>query len=177
MNPTFEIKSISGRVLYSSTTALNVKDCLVEAIAASANLSSANLRYADLSSANLSYADLSSADLRYADLRYADLSSANLSYADLSYADLRSANLHNEKQSLAPVGVVNLLWPVLISRGYMRIGCQIHTHAKWKGFTDEQIKSMSPDALEFWKDNKTLLLKLCSNHKKASDKIKLEEPK
>ena len=39
----------------------------------SANLSSANLRYANLSSANLSYADLSSADLSYANLESARL--------------------------------------------------------------------------------------------------------
>ena len=48
---------------------------------------------ADLRSANLRYADLSSANLRYANLRSADLSYANLSSADLSYADLSSANL------------------------------------------------------------------------------------
>ena len=55
----------------------------------SANLRSANLRYADLRCADLRYADLRSANLRYADLRYADLSYANLRYADLSYAKLK----------------------------------------------------------------------------------------
>jgi uncharacterized protein YjbI with pentapeptide repeats len=61
----------------------------------SADLSSANLRYADLSYADLSSANLSSADLSYADLSSANLSSADLSYADLSSANLRSADLRS----------------------------------------------------------------------------------
>ena len=80
----------------------------------SANLSSANLRYADLSSANLrsadlSYANLRSANLRYADLSYADLSSADLRYANLSYANLSSANLRYADNSELAIAMTRIL--------------------------------------------------------------------
>ena len=93
-----EIKSISGRVLYTAQNATDVRSAVIEAVAAKADLGYADLRsadlgYADLRYADLGYADLRSADLGYADLRYADLRSANLGYANLRSANLRSANL------------------------------------------------------------------------------------
>jgi len=65
-----------------------IKETVLKAIGAKANLRYANLRSADLSYANLRYADLSYADLSSANLSYADLSSADLRYADLRYANL-----------------------------------------------------------------------------------------
>ncbi len=96
---TIEIKSISGRVLFTHTCDNNtILTTLLEAIRSYedlryADLRGANLRGADLRGADLRYADLRGADLRGADLRYADLSDADLSYANLSGADLRGANL------------------------------------------------------------------------------------
>ena len=93
----------TGVVLYVSETASTLRECLLLAIAAGANLSYANLSYANLDDANLrgadlSYANLGDANLRYANLgdanlRYANLRDANLRGADLSYANLRYANL------------------------------------------------------------------------------------
>ena len=88
-----EIKSISGRVLYTAQNATDVRSAVIEAVAAKANLGYADLRSANLRSANLGYADLRYADLRYADLRSADLGYANLRYVDLGYANLDYANL------------------------------------------------------------------------------------
>ena len=81
-------------VLFTSE-AESIKDALLEALKAGADLSGANLSGADLSGANLSGANLSGADLRGADLRGADLRGADLSRADLSGADLSDADLRD----------------------------------------------------------------------------------
>ena len=52
----------------------------------------------------------------------------------------------------------NLLWPVLITDGFIRIGCQRHSKAAWAGFTDEQIEDMDTNALKFWVKHKANLL-------------------
>ncbi len=94
----YEIKNrFNGNVIYSNDTE-TLRKLVIEAIAAGAdlsdaNLSGANLRRADLSEANLSGANLSDANLSGANLRRADLRRANLRRADLSDADLRRADL------------------------------------------------------------------------------------
>ena len=131
---TIEIKSISGRVLFTHTCDNNtILTTLLEAIRSyadlsgadlrganlrgadlrGANLSGANLRGADLRGANLSGADLRGADLRGAnlsgaDLRGANLRGANLSGADLRGADLRGANLSDANLSDADLSGANL---------------------------------------------------------------------
>ena len=84
----YEIKTVSGTVLYVAKDAANVKAALVEAVGSRAYLRGAYLR-----GANLGGADLRGADLREADLREADLREANLRGAYLEGADLRGANL------------------------------------------------------------------------------------
>jgi hypothetical protein len=84
----------SSDILFE-TDAESLGHAIIAAIAAKANLRSADLRSADLRSANLSGADLRSADLRSANLSGADLRSADLSGADLRSADLRSADLRS----------------------------------------------------------------------------------
>ena len=111
-----------------------------------------SLRDADLRGANLRYADLSGADLRYADLRCADLSDANLSGANLSGADLSGANL---------IIITWSFWTTYITPGYIRIGCQSHDLESWKNFNDDQIADMDSRALDFWKQNKELIVGLC----------------
>jgi len=96
-------------VLYASKTAESVRDALLEALKANADLSWANLREADLRGANLSDANLGGADLRGADLRDANLSDANLSGAYLSGADLRGAYLSGA--DLTPIR--DDMWAVL----------------------------------------------------------------
>jgi uncharacterized protein YjbI with pentapeptide repeats len=141
-----------------------------------AYLSRANLSRADLSGADLSRADLSRADLSgaylsraylsRANLSRADLSGADLSRADLSGADLSGAVIDGETITKAPVQVSGLRWPVLITEGYLRIGCQRHKHAEWAEFTPEQISDMSSDAPAFWAAWKAHLLALCEAHAK-----------
>ena len=85
-----------------------MRETVLAAIKAKADLRSADLSSADLSSADLSYADLRSADLSYANLSYADLRSADLSSANLSYANLRSANLSYANLSSANLRYADL---------------------------------------------------------------------
>ena len=92
------------------------------AVLHSADLHSADLRYANLHSADLRYANLSSADLSYADLHSADLRSVNLSYADLHSTDLRYADLRSAYLRSADLSYVNLSYAKTDKR-YIQISC------------------------------------------------------
>ncbi len=104
---TFQIKHITGRVLYEDE-AETLMEVVIRAVAKKAYLRGAHLRGAYLRGAHLRGAHLRGADLRGAHLRGADLrgahlsgaylrgaylSGAYLSGADLSGADLRGADL------------------------------------------------------------------------------------
>ena len=94
----------------------------------------------------------------------ANLIDANLRGADFSGANLIDANLEGEVLTKAPVWVLNLKWPVLITEEYMRIGCQRYIIDEWKNFNDDQIKVMASEALEFWHKWKAPLLAICETH-------------
>ena len=112
--PTIEIKDRwTGKVLFTAKGATTAAAAVEMAIAASADLSGADLRGAYLSGANLSGASLRGADLSGAYLRSADLSGAylrgaNLRSADLRGADLRSANLRSADLSGAHLSGAHL---------------------------------------------------------------------
>ena len=90
--------------------------------------------------------------LRGADLRYANLFDANLRGADFSGADLRYADL---------IVLQMDLWTAYITTNHIRIGCQSHILSEWENFTDEEISSMHPGALEYWNNNKEVIIALC----------------
>ena len=105
----FEIKSrFSERVVYSSETAQDIREAVLEAISRGADLSDANLSDANLSGANLSDANLRYTNLRGANLSGANLRGANLSDADLSGADLSGANLRGADLRGADLSYANL---------------------------------------------------------------------
>ena len=110
----------------------------------------------DLSSADLSSADLRVANLRGADLRGADLSSADLSSADLSSADLRGAIGNNKEMKTLQLGT----YIVTIYKEIIQIGCQNHSISEWENFDDNYIKRMDMNALEWWRENKDIVLTL-----------------
>jgi hypothetical protein len=87
-----EIKNIYDAAIFVSS-ALTIKDALIEAINAKTDLRCAYLRGADLSGAYLRGADLRSAYLSGAYLSGADLSGANLRGAYLRGAYLRDSDL------------------------------------------------------------------------------------
>ena len=156
-----EIKSaISNIVLFEYECEGNTLRTTVEkAVLSVADLSGAYLYRASLSRANLSGANLSGANLSGADLSGANLSGANLSGAYLS----------GEILSKAPVIISNLHWPVLITEGYMTIGCQRHSHAEWHEFTPNKIQEMDSHASEFWTTWRDALLLICKQHAGRKD--------
>ena len=92
---------------------------------------------------------------------------ANLDGANLARANLSGANLDGETLTKFPLSLLNLTWPVLVTEGYMRIGCQRHTHAEWSGFTSEEIDRMESRAADFWNQWRDVLLAMCKQHSGA----------
>ena len=139
-----------------------------------ANLCGADLSRADLSGANLYGANLCGADLSRANLSGAYLSGANLCGANLcgaylcgaylSGADLSRAKIDGEEIKKPPVQIGGLAWDVLITEGFMRIGCQRHTHEAWAEFGPDEIHDMAGNATEFWEQWKAILLSICKEH-------------
>ena len=97
MNIKLQIKNrFTGSLIFEYESESNtIKETLLHAIKASADLRGANLRDADLRGANLRGADLYDADLRDADLRGANLRDADLRGAYLRGADLHGADLYD----------------------------------------------------------------------------------
>jgi len=153
---TIEIKHrFTTDVLFAHTEVHNsVAKTLREAVARGANLYGANLDGADLRGADLYGASLRGASLRGASLRGANLYGAHL----------RGADLDGEILTRNPVFVQGLEWPAIITEGYMRIGCQRHTHAAWKKFSTRRIGLMDNRAPELWAAWKDPLLAMCAAH-------------
>ena len=175
MTQNYEIKNRwTDEVLFSFEIAegmesgMIARHALEAAIAQGANLLDANLRGANLRGANLRGANLLDANLRGANLRGANLRGANLRGANLRGANLRGANLEDANLRGAknvPILISGLQWIVVINGlGEMRIGCQRHSVEEWKSFDDNEISKMSPDALVFWNNHKTMLLAVCETH-------------
>ena len=79
-------------------------------------------------------------------------------------ANLAGANLDGETLTKAPLSLLNLTWPVLVTEGYMRIGCQRHTHAEWAEFDTDAIEAMESRAPNFWSQWRDVLLSMCAKH-------------
>ena len=138
-----------------------------------ANLIGADLRGADLRGADLRCSALIGADLSGSVLRGADLSGSVLRGTDLRGANLRDSNLY-----LADLRDANLivfqsgLWTAFISSESIIIGCQHHSIEAWASFGDKVIADMHPHALEYWRENKTIILAIADGLK---EKFKQEE--
>ena len=103
-----EIKHRFTGAVLCEFEAVNIKDCLQQAVNAGANLIDANLRGANLSDANLRDANLLGANLSGANLRDANLLGANLSGANLRDANLLGANLSGANLRGANLSGANL---------------------------------------------------------------------
>ena len=150
----------SGSVLFSHEQDENTMKLTVEA----AVKAGAYLAGAYLAGAYLAGADLAGADLTGADLTGANLTGAYLARANLTGADLAGAYLAGEVLTKAPLSLLNLTWPVLITECYMSIGCQRHAHSEWADFDNYAIKSMESRAAEFWSQWRDVLLAMCKQH-------------
>lgn len=140
-----------------------------------ANLLGANLSRVDLRGADLRDANLLGADLRGATLRGANLSGANLSGANLSRADLSGANLLGADLSRANLSDANLkvyqsgIWTAYVQPDHIRIGCQYFRVEEWEAFSDERISEMHPLALDYWKENKHIVLSIAQSLDKGTN--------
>ncbi len=162
----FECESDSTKLCVE--LAVNSRANLSRADLYGANLYGADLSGADLSGANLYGANLSRADLYGANLYGANLYGANLYGADLSGAnlygaDLSGANLYGEKIDKIPIQISGLKWWINITKKHIQIGCQVYKAEEWFEFTDDKIKEMHSEALEWWKSNKEFI-KLAWEH-------------
>ena len=144
----------------------NLKNANLE----NANLINANLRGVDLRGADLINANLRGANLINADLRGVDLRGANLRDADLRGVDLRGVYLRGAclrgvdlKYLIADMNIFHSMqldtYHIVFDKEILAIGCQQHTIAQWKNFTDDEISEMDDDndALIWWKKWKTFI--------------------
>ena len=91
----------------------------------------------NLSLSNLHYSDLSDSDLHNSDLSLSDLSDSDLSNSDLSNSDLRyiifsNTKFYKEILNKTPIQIIGLKWSILITKLYMKIGCEFHTIEEWR---------------------------------------------
>ena len=78
-------------------------------------------------------------------------SRADLSRANLSGANLSGANLYGAKSDYSILLCISgMRWCVLLKNDTVKIDCQEHTYAQWKSFSDEEIKRMDTNALDFY---------------------------
>lgn len=134
-----------------------------------ADLSDVNLSGADLKGADLYEAELSGANFRGADLRDVEFSGADLRDADLSGADLRGANLRGTDLRGADLRGTGMKlfqagkWTAIVMRGVISVGCQRHATESWRAFRDDQIARMHEDALQWWRENKAIVMTIAEN--------------
>jgi len=105
---TLSIFDIDGNKIYSSETANNIKEAIIEAIENNVELKAANLQGANLQKVYLRGANLEGANLEGANLEDANLIGANLQGANLYRAKLARANLYRARLEGANVQKVYL---------------------------------------------------------------------
>ena len=125
------------------------------------DLSNHDLREAELRSANLRSANLIGANLEGANLEGANLRRANLIGANLEGANLEGANL---------IIFQNEFFTCFIQSETIQIGCKIFTYNEWICFTDDQIKEMDDNALNFRDKYKEIILSMYQTLKPKQEK-------
>jgi len=89
------ILNTSGNVIFTSESANNLREAVIEAVSKGISLADADFRGANLRGANLRGADFTDADFTDADLTDADFTDADFRNANLECAVLIGANLRN----------------------------------------------------------------------------------
>jgi len=153
-----KILDVEGKELWGDASA-RVRNALVSAVAARANLAGANLTDAYLADAYLAGANLAGANLTGANLTRAYLARANLTHANLTRANLAGANLMGAY--LAGVNLVIDLgcpdgWPAYawLRDGVcmVQVGCRSKTIAEgreyWRGKNDRREVLVALDSAE-----------------------------
>ena len=156
------INHFTKAVIFSAEVE-TVKELLLSAFIAGADLYGSDLR-----GANLRGSDLRGANLRGANLRGSDLYGANLRGSDLYEADLYGANAEINGHSVLQIN--GLAYQILITDTHLRAGCQNHTFAAWRGMTAEQIEAMDGRrATEFYPILISIIDSLCKDRETAQE--------
>jgi len=158
-----KILDVKGKELWGDLSA-RVRDALVSAVAAHANLGGANLSGAVLMGANLGGANLAGANLTGVNLSDAYLARANLTNANLTGADLAHANLSDAILAGTYLERANLIidlgcpdgWPAYawLRDGVcmVQVGCRSKTIAEareyWRGKNDRREVLVALDSAE-----------------------------
>ena len=112
----------------------------------------AYLACADLNEAYLACADLNEANLERANLNEANLIRANLEGANLYKAKLKGAVLWGTIGNMREIKNLQLdTYSITYTADRLQIGCKNYSIEEWTGFSDEVIKDMDSEALEWWK--------------------------
>ncbi len=153
----------------------SLRDAVVAAVAARANLADAYLAGAYLAGANLTGANLAGAYLAGAYLAGAYLTRANLTGAYLADAYLAGAYLTGANLTGAiwrngivltrrPLQLHGLDYPVTLLDQHMEVGCELHLLTEWAGFDNARIARMDGTrARRFWGKHGAALLALASS--------------
>lgn len=71
--------------------------------------------------------------------------------------------------SKSVIHIIGLLWDVTITDMHIQIGCELHTISDWSKFKDSRIKLMSSEALAFWAEHKTWIIKTAKKNEVKRD--------
>ena len=104
-------------------------------------------------------------DFRGGEFWGGDFRGGNFWGGDFWGGNFWGGNFRGEKLNHKPISIYGLTWPIMITGNQMKIGCQTHTHGKWRNFADFEIKEMESRATEFWRTNKDFLLSICDHEK------------
>jgi len=56
--------------------------------------------------------------------------------------------------------IIGKRWNIYVLDNHIKIGCECHLKKDWQNFTDEEIKIMDAEALNFWGLEKNFILGL-----------------
>jgi hypothetical protein len=144
---------------------------LVGASLVGASLDGASLYGANLYRASLVGASLVGASLDRARLDGARLDGASLDGASLDGASLDGASLDGEELIIPPLQINGLVFAVLITPAYMKIGCERHTHEEWDAFGGDEIEDMEESA-EAMLPYRSLLKEACRIHRALASEVR-----
>jgi hypothetical protein len=120
------------------------------------NFTSTNLTRANFSEANFTGADLSGANCsktNFSDANFykANFFGANLTEVNCFGANFSGVNLFEVKFDDILLIIAHPMYEIQIKgKKWIKVGCKEHSYEKWLSFTNEEIKDMADNALEFY---------------------------
>ena len=130
------------------------------------DLSNVNLYDADFRWSNFKNANLRGSNLQWVNFQYSILERVNFYNANLLNADLLNVNLSCSNLEYLILSKMN--YQIIMVKNQIQIGCEIHSLKEWENFTDMEINEMYKDALDWWKQNKEMIIYMYKNFEKLN---------